>query len=317
MGTFLLISACQSDSIPRVEIRNEMINARLIMPDTKNGYYMATRFDWSGMIESLEYNGHNFFGKWYDLHDPLIHDAIMGPVEEYSPLDYEKTPPGEEFVKIGVGILKKPEESNFDRFGLYQITDHGKWKLKKKSDHVRFIHTLNHENHSYVYTKTVRLLKGKPVMEITHNLKNTGKQIIETDMYNHNFFVFDNQPVGPAFMVKFPFSLGGDQGRGMGSIAELRDNMIIFKRNLQKGETVFCGSITGFTNDPADFDIKVENSNTCSGVRISGDRPLSKLIFWASPTTLCPETYVDIKIEPGKDFTWDFYYEFYTFDIQK
>ena len=34
----------------------------------------------------------------------------MGPVEEYFPLDYDKTPVGESFVKIGVGLLEKPEE---------------------------------------------------------------------------------------------------------------------------------------------------------------------------------------------------------------
>jgi len=313
MGTFLIAGAFQSGSIPKAEISNNLIRARLILPETRHGYYMATRFDWSGMIESLEYKGHEYFGKWFEEYSPFIHDAIMGPVEEYLPVDYDKTQPGEEFMKIGVGMLKKPEENNFDRFGLYQITDHGKWKIKKEPDQIRFIHTLSNGGYSYVYTKTIRLIREKPVMQISHNLKNTGTLPLKTDMYNHNFFVFDNQPVGPAFRVIFPFDLGGEQGRGMGTIAELRDNMIVFNRNLGKGETVFCGSLTGFRNDPADFDIKVENTETGAGVRITGDKPLSKLIFWACPTTLCPETYIDLNIEPGKEYSWDFLYEFYTF----
>ena len=151
-------------------------------------------------------------------------------------------------------------------------------------------------------------------MEISHSIKNTGKLPIKTDMYNHNFFVFNNKPVGPAFEVIFPYEISGEESRTGGSLSELAGRMIIFKRNLQNGETVFYGSLTGFRQDPDDLDIRVENSETKSGVRITGNRPLSKLIFWASPATLCPETYVAIDIEPGNEYKWDFYYEFYTFD---
>ena len=47
------------------------------------------------------------------------------------------------------------------------------------------------------------------------------------------------------------------------------------------------------------FDIRIENHKTGADVRIKGDHPLSKVVFWGSSTTLCSETYIDIKIEPG------------------
>ena len=65
------------------------------------------------------------------------------------------------------------------------------------------------------------------------------------------------------------------------------------------------------------FDIRIDNLNTGAGVRIKGDQPLSKLVFWGSSTTLCPETYINIKIEPGEDFNWSYFYEFYISDIPK
>lgn len=314
VGIVLITSAFQSDSIERIEISNKILSARLIPPLTKDGYYMGTRFDWAGIIESLEYKGHNYFGKWFDKYDPIIHDAIMGPVEEYFPLDYDKTSVGESFVKIGVGLLEKPEEKNFNRFGYYKITDNGKWKIRKKSDEILFEHTLSHKGYAYVYTKTITLAEGRPVLVISHSLRNSGTLPIKTEMYNHNFFVFDNKPVGPAYKVIFPYEISGDKNRTGGNLSELDGKRILFKRNLLNKETVFYDSLTGFSEDPDDFDIRVENSETSSGVRITGNRPLSKLIFWASPTTLCPETYVNLDIEPGDDFKWDFYYEFYTFD---
>jgi hypothetical protein len=39
---------------------------------------------------------------------------------------------------------------------------------------------------------------------------------------------------------------------------------------------------------------------------------VSKLIFWSIPTTVCPEAYVHLKVEPGKSVSWKIQYEFYT-----
>src|SRR5579862_6769873 len=70
---------------PQAEIANGAggIRAKLLLPDAERGYYRGTRFDWSGVIASLEYKGHNYFGQWFEKYDPKLHDAIMGPVEEF------------------------------------------------------------------------------------------------------------------------------------------------------------------------------------------------------------------------------------------
>ena len=61
-----------------------MVRARFYLPDPEVGYYRATRFDWSGVISSVDYKGHSYFGQWFEKYDPKIHDAIMGPVEEFT-----------------------------------------------------------------------------------------------------------------------------------------------------------------------------------------------------------------------------------------
>jgi hypothetical protein len=54
---------------------------------------------------------------------------------------------------------------------------------------------------------------------IDHVLANTGNKTIETDVYNHNFFVIDNQPTGPDFVVRFPFELTTDKDlKGYGEV---------------------------------------------------------------------------------------------------
>jgi len=75
--------ALMAAGYPEAEISNGLIRAKLLLPDPERGSYRGTRFDWSGIISSLQYQGHEYFGQWYEQHDPKIHDAITGPVEEY------------------------------------------------------------------------------------------------------------------------------------------------------------------------------------------------------------------------------------------
>ena len=54
---------------PKIEISSRHIRAKLYLPDQGKGYYRATRFDRSGIIFSMEYNGHQFSGPWFDKDD--------------------------------------------------------------------------------------------------------------------------------------------------------------------------------------------------------------------------------------------------------
>jgi hypothetical protein len=45
---------------PQAEISNGQIRAKLYLPDASKGFYRGTRFDWAGVVSSLEYKGHNY-----------------------------------------------------------------------------------------------------------------------------------------------------------------------------------------------------------------------------------------------------------------
>jgi hypothetical protein len=38
---------------------------------------------------------------------------------------------------------------------------------------------------------------------------------------------------------------------------------------------------------------------------------LDKLVYWACSTVSCPEPYIRIKVDPGKEFRWNITYQFY------
>jgi hypothetical protein len=307
----LTIIAMPTTKFPQTDITNGLISATIYLPDAKTGYYQGTRFDWSGNMVSLEYSGHNYFGQWFTKYSPEIHDVIMGPVEEFAPLDYSEIKPGGSFVKIGVGVVYKQDDLPYTFSRVYQLLNHGKWTVKKKPDQVLFIHDLADKTYSYHYEKRAQLIKDKPELVLTHILKNTGTRTIETDVYDHNFFMIDKYPIGPGLIVRVPFNLKGE-GVGFGEIAEIHDNQISFLRVIGKGEEAECYSLQGFGPTPDDYEIRIENKITGAGVKITCDQPLLKLAFWSCPTTLCPEPYIKIRVEPGKEFSWEIRYEFYT-----
>jgi hypothetical protein len=187
----------------------------------------------------------------------------------------------------------------------------GKWTIEKKSDRVLFIHDLQDKAFSYHYEKTVMLTKDKAELVLNHLLKNTGTQTIETNVYDHNFFMIDKHPIGPGLVVKFPFNLKGE-GVGFGEIAEIQGKQISYIRPIGNGEHAECYSLEGFGTTKDDYDISIENRITGAGVRITCDQPLLKLALWSISTVLCPEPYIKIKVEPGKEITWSIRYEFYT-----
>ncbi|MEJ7605866.1 MAG: hypothetical protein WKF37_06285 [Bryobacteraceae bacterium] len=115
---------------PSASIGNGQIEARLFLPDAARGFYRGTRFDWAGIVASLKWRGHEFFGQWYARHDPLIHDAITGPVDIFDThgagLGYAEAAAGEGFIRIGVGVVEKPEEPAYRGTQTYKILDTGK-----------------------------------------------------------------------------------------------------------------------------------------------------------------------------------------------
>src|SRR4051794_22011706 len=130
---------------PEAEIGHGPVRARVYLPDANTGFYRGTRFDWSGVFASLEYAGHSYYPQWFQRSDPSVHDffyddtgivagpctAITGPAEEFvtngKGLGFDQAKVGGTFIKIGVGVLRKPDEANYSPYRLYPIQDGGKW----------------------------------------------------------------------------------------------------------------------------------------------------------------------------------------------
>lgn len=301
------LSQDTTDAWPHADISNGIFRARLYLPDSDRGYYRGTRFDWAGVMPELDGQGHQYCGQWYTKYNPTIHDVVMGPVESFAPLGYDQAPAGGTFVAIGIGVLTRPDDRPYNPFRYYPIADHGAWRVLHRRSAVIFVQTLAN---TYVYRKTVELVKGKARLRLVHELRNTGRTPIETTVYDHNLFLIDKTPPGPGLTLTFPFRITGEsEARGIGQIADIDSNRIVFKRAPGAREQVYA-ILQGFGAGPSAYDIVRSDTVTHTTIRITCDRPLSRLVFWGSASIASPEPYIDVRVEPGQTFRWTITYDF-------
>jgi hypothetical protein len=312
---------------PQAEISNTLLHVKLYLPDAAHGFYRGTRFDWSGVVADLQYKGHSYYGPWFTATDPKIPDfiykgseivagpcsAITGPVEEFTPaVGFDEAKAGGTFLKIGVGVLRKPDDAAYSAYRLYEIVDGGKWTVKKSADAVEFTQELHNASsgYGYVYHKKLSLLAGKPVMVIEHSLKNTGTRAIRTSVYDHNFLVLDKQPTNAGFSITFPFQVTANPPPDK-ALAEVEKNKILYRKTLTGEDRVYF-AIEGFGKSSDDYKIHIENTNVHAGMTITGDRPLAKMSLWSIRSVIAVEPFIDISLEPASQSTWKYDYEYYT-----
>jgi hypothetical protein len=321
-----------NDGYPSVDLSNGPLKLRVYLPDAEKGFYKSTRFDWSGAIGSLQFDGHSYYGNWFRRisADPRYYDfnyddngdvisapqtAGVGPMEEFltdgAALNYNDAKPGETFVKIGVGTLRKTKDVHYSHSDTFEIVDHGKWNVTSGKNWITFHQVLADpaSGYAYDYTKTIRLTPGKPELAIEHTLKNTGKKAIDTSVYNHNFLTLDNQPPGPDFIIRFPFNPHPKRPVDQ-SLGEVRDSQVNYKHPLQ-GKDRLAIQMDGFSDEPSDNDITVENKKVGAGVHIVGDHPLSNVGYWSIKTVLTVQPYISMHIAPGDSSSWKYTYTYY------
>ena len=209
-----------------------------------------------------------------------------------------------------MGVLRRPDDKPYEYHSLYPIVDGGKRTVRATKDSVSSQQVLNSTlGMSYVYTKTLRLEKDAPVLAIEHTLKNTGTTTIDLLVYDHDFYMLDNETTGPAISVRFPFE--ATAATPLTNDARFDGKQLVFGRELKPGDVV-QSDILGSSQTVSDYDFHIENSRTGAGVEQTSDSPLAALHLWSIYTNVSPEAYIHVNIPPGQTKNWTIRYRFYT-----
>lgn len=282
-----------------LRLENEGLCVALHEP--QDGFYRGTRFDRSGVFDSVAYNGMELADRWFSRYDPYMHDAVCGPAEEFTQIGFEQAAQGETFLKIGVGLLNRPDDAPYDRFRLYEIADPGEWTVKSDKDVAVFRHRLS----GYCeYVKEI-VLTGPDTMEIRHSLESLGASL-HGEVYNHNFWTLGRLATGPLRYLDFPFKPDGKWRAEYDNVA-LTASGIRFARLLAEGESVYMGDLHEAGAEGSPYEMSVREGSV--GVQISGDVPVTHTVFWANHRVACLEPYNSFTAP----FRWTVRYRFISY----
>jgi hypothetical protein len=312
---------------PSATLYSGALQVRIALPDARRGYYRSTRFDWSGMITSVVMNGSHFYGPWFDLVSPSVHDFLdspsglvvsprntaTGPAEEFANRDgetvpgYNAAPIGGTFIKIGVGRLRKSDNKPYDHFNAYTIVDGGTWTVRRTRDRITFIQRLTPDagGYGYEYEKTITLAPGG-MMIIAHRLRNIGKQPINTQVYNHNLARFDGADIGTGVNVRFPFPITGPASSP--KLATVTGDSLHYDAPLLPGDRVQLPAQPGDPSAPPGA-FRVTGANGAS-ITMQTDTPLVRTVLWSIRHAVAVEPFTAIHVEPGAEQRWSWRYTF-------
>jgi hypothetical protein len=305
-------------SAPVVALRNGHIAMTVALPDRERGFFRGTRFDQAGVVTSLMAGGREFYGPWFERTAPEVLDytytadglvagpdsAASGPVEEFGQIGFENAKPGELFLKIGVGLLRKPDDKPYDKYRHYEIADWGRRSLRTTRDSVTLTQTMTAGPQPYVYEKTLRLVKDR--MVIDHVLRNTGATPISTNVYDHNFLRL--VPGNNGIRVTFPFTVTAATPLAA-DLIRLDGRTMTYLRPMADKERVSF-TLTGFDASASDYDIDITDTATGAGVRIKGDQPITRINIFSIDRVQAVEPYVAIEVPPGGEKRWSYTYTY-------
>jgi len=242
--------------------------------------------------------------------------AATGPAEEFNAeggaLGYADAGPGDTFVKIGVGVLRRLDDSGYRFFENYPLVDAGERINIVKGNQIDFLHRINDEasGYGYEYSKTLRLEPGQPVLVIEHALLNTGSNQIDTEVYNHNFLNIDDLGSSAGLTLSVPYSLNTTELPDP-ALATVDEHSMTYLETPPIGSSVRL-DLSGFSDTADDYDFHTFHQRAGAGVRITGDRPLSQAVLWSVAPVMSVEPFISMSIATGESFSWSYRYEFQT-----
>lgn len=262
--------------------------------------YFRPRFDRSGCVCQVTDNQGN---SWLSA-DRRLEDSCggFGLMEEFFPSDqgsYLSAGAGDPFLKMGVGILQKLDDSPYSQKVCYPV-------LQRVECNESFHETgadivLEQPDFcgwSYRLEKKIRL-DGRRLV-ITCRLWNTGNKILVFSVYNHNFLLPGQRQVGKNLWLRGSFVPGGQTA----PFISTADGQLQLDRLTHP---------VGMQLEPDSRNsgwLCLADTRDSLAVHATLDRPVGHGYLWATQDTVCPEMFADFRVNSGASCSWERSYTF-------
>jgi hypothetical protein len=307
-------------------IQSSRLGVEIAQPGTA---YTGTRFDWSAFITQVTLDGKHTFC----MPESLVEGQGTGGIglcnefgNEWA-VGYDEAQPGELFPKLGIGLLKRPDEGRYNFFRPHELVEKFPIQIEAGTDTARFtVEPVECQGYAVRLEKTVRVVENTLILD--YRLENTGSKAIVTHEYCHNFLGIDQLPIGPEYKLVFPQEVQREplpeslhqrlprllrwlpkalkQKLAEGYLQRMNAAMVMQGSEITWNETpkgAFFARLTGF--EPRS-QAQWELVHTPSGLRVQeiDDFTPTRLIVWGTGHVVSAEVYTDIRLQPGEVGHW-------------
>ncbi len=288
-------------------------NSMLLLTIEEPGeVYHNSRFDWTGNISQVLFeNKYTFCSAETTVGFDLKRHG-RGLYNEFGitkPVGYDDCAVGDQFPKIGVGLLTKKSNDAYSFFLTYEI-DPFDIQTEKGDGWIKFtVFPKDCRGYSAKLNKRIRL-SGNSVT-IDYELENTGRHKIQTNEYCHNFIAINRSDIDEHYSLRVPCKI--NKPSEMVEAVNPENAVILYtnsvKFNFTPERDFFYSPLTEFHSKNGEWEIAHDSIGV--GMKETTDFIPEMMNVWGSKHVISPELFIKIDLEPGHVLKWQRQYKFF------
>jgi hypothetical protein len=281
-------------------IGREDFKVEIIVNPTKFIKEYGPRFDNTAYVNDIYIGSKNFLKPADGLIDEF-------GIEGVGVLNYKDARAGQKFIKIGVGALIRDTNEAYAFNRKYPLDELWPCYSEQAGNELK-ITQISREFHGYAYKycKTYDVDANKKQLSIKYELTNFGKRAFDFEQYNHNWFYFASQPIGPDYYLSTDFDIAPD-----GSLTNWLESKT--RKLLITKLIVRASYFSATVHSPRQTNHCVIANKACmQSVEVGGDFDICRFALYCQPDAICPEVFMKGGLESNQCRTWKRTYVFRT-----
>lgn len=266
----------------------------------------GARFDLTGHVVQVTLDGRHMFCAPEDYDDNRGSGGLglCNEFYDFSETLYNSARKGEQFPKMGVGLLMRENDGGNCNFMVHFEKEIYPIEVTAGKDTAMFA-VQPVECRGYAARLGKKLSVESSTLLIEYEFQNTGAKPIELMEYNHNFVCIDDHPIGPDYLLRLPYPVEMPETPG---ILAVRGNEITWKGIPD--ESFYCKPVVPVGIKPHAWELVHKPSGV--GMREIDDFPVDHIALWGKRYVVSPEIFIRPRLQPGETLQWRRRYEFFT-----
>jgi hypothetical protein len=291
-----------------ISISNDQV---VVLFDAPGSVYKGSRFDWNGQVVQITWNQFTFCSVESINHvvPDLIGRGLFCEFGIDQPIGYEDCIPGDQFLKVGVGLLTKETKDPYFFYKPYRLQPAKFTMIQQSKEAITFICESELKNgYGYRYEKRFKL-DGQSLL-INYTLRNTGINTINTNEYCHNFISINHLPVDKQYRLLFSNAIQEHaivEKVNPDGIVNLHKDRFTWK-DTPRSDFFFSG-LKGLHNPIVNWSI--EHIGAGVGITERVDFIPLRCNLWGRGHVISPELFYAISLAPGEQTQWQRNYTVY------